>query len=115
MPRGSVLTYNTARDLPLFLGLVSETTWGKPELLRPDVLILAEGTEIWHFHPGDAEPTIDNTWRGKLRATWDENLVVTECAKYNQPSLLQGFSSDSELRKTIFVSGDSEASAEVVA
>merc|ERR1712000_348380 len=80
LPRGSVLTYNTARDKPAYVELLHQETQGMPELLRPDVLILAEGTEIWRFGPGGGEPSLDETWHAELLANWDAKLVKTECA-----------------------------------
>ena len=61
--RGDILVYNTARPLESptsasgFVDLVAEMRRkGKEGLATPDALIVAEGTEIYHFNSCSSDP-----------------------------------------------------------
>ncbi|MDZ8241597.1 MAG: sucrose-phosphate phosphatase [Nostoc sp. ChiQUE01a] len=68
---GTVIAYTTGRSLPLYQQLIAQK-----ELLEPDILMLAVGTEI--YYPGSDTP--DSEWTAKISPGWDREKVV-EIAK----------------------------------
>ena len=104
-PRGSILVYSTARDKASYMDLLHGNESGKPHLLRPDFLILSEGTEIWHFPPGSDEPILDQNWCAHLQTNWDRRFVKKECAKLSQSSLIHDWEQDDEFREVVLLAG----------
>jgi len=116
LPRGSVLVYNTARSLSDYRELLHSPEQAKPLLLQPDILIVAEGTEVWRWPSGGTgSPSRDEDWRAELLGTWDKELVDSLVVQFHEPELIPGFVERAELRRTILVSGDEEQSARVTA
>ncbi|MEG3990186.1 sucrose-phosphate phosphatase [Microcoleus sp. S28C3] len=64
---GTVICYATGRSLPLYQQLIAEK-----ELLEPDILVLAVGTEI--YYQGSYTP--DTDWTAKLLEGWNRQQVV---------------------------------------
>lgn len=80
--RGDILVYNTARPLESptsasgFVDLVAEMRRkGKEGLATPDALIVAEGTEIYHFNSCSSDPVADAEWDAKMAAQWEFETV----------------------------------------
>jgi sucrose-6-phosphatase len=71
---GTVIVYATGRSLPLFEELRSE----KP-LIKPDLLVLAVGTEIYRQDGGTPDPT----WASQLNYRWDREKVRAIAAQFN--------------------------------
>lgn len=75
--KGSFLAYNTARPLGPghtgdgFIELVAS---GKFPIMRPDLIIVSEGTEIYWLSE-DKEFVADEDWKSKMSAHWDDELV----------------------------------------
>jgi sucrose-6F-phosphate phosphohydrolase len=74
---GTVIAYTTGRSLPLYQELISQK-----ELLEPDILMLAVGTEI--YYPGSNNP--DSEWTGKISPGWNREIVVEVAKEF--PSLV---------------------------
>jgi len=74
---GTVIAYTTGRSLPLYQELISQK-----ELLEPDILMLAVGTEI--YYPGTNMP--DAEWTTKISPGWNREIVVEVAKQF--PSLI---------------------------
>lgn len=72
--RGSVLGYSTGRELPNYMNLVEQITGRGQNLMRPDVLVTCDGTQVWWFQPGDEEPHADENWAKKMSVGWDRQV-----------------------------------------
>ncbi|MDB9475039.1 sucrose-phosphate phosphatase [Dolichospermum circinale] len=64
---GTVICYTTGRSLALYQQLIAEK-----DLLEPDILILAVGTEIYY----PANKRYDSEWTAKISQGWDREIVV---------------------------------------
>ncbi|MEB3177534.1 MAG: sucrose-phosphate phosphatase [Nostocaceae cyanobacterium] len=70
---GTVIAYTTGRSLPLYQQLISQK-----ELLEPDILILAVGTEI--YYRGSNNP--DAEWTAKISPGWNREIVVEVASRF---------------------------------
>jgi len=70
---GSILVYSTGRSLASYAGLKAAK-----QLLEPDAVITAVGTEI--YRDGGDQP--DPNWSNKLSQNWDRDLVVATTAHF---------------------------------
>lgn len=70
---GTKIVYATGRSLDLYRALRTEQ-----DLLHPDALIAAVGTEIYL----DAGDTPDTAWAEKLSQKWERDLVVATAAHF---------------------------------
>eukprot|EP00283_Hemiselmis_rufescens_P007714 CAMPEP_0173427940 /NCGR_PEP_ID=MMETSP1357-20121228/7013_1 /TAXON_ID=77926 /ORGANISM="Hemiselmis rufescens, Strain PCC563" /LENGTH=113 /DNA_ID=CAMNT_0014391873 /DNA_START=12 /DNA_END=350 /DNA_ORIENTATION=+ len=73
--RGSMLGYSTGRELPNYLNLVKQIGDRGVDIMRPDVLVTCDGTQIWWFDPGSEEPREDAVWAKKMSQGWDRERV----------------------------------------
>jgi hypothetical protein len=69
--RGSVLGYSTGRELRNYLNLVEQITGRGQTIMRPDVLVTCDGTQIWWFEQGKDEPKADEKWAEIMSVGWD--------------------------------------------
>lgn len=76
---GTVICYTTGRSQPLYQQLISEK-----ELLAPDILILAVGTEI--YYQGSSTPNQD--WSNKISQSWHQEQVFKIAKKIPDLALL---------------------------
>nr|WP_254434445.1 sucrose-phosphate phosphatase [Dolichospermum sp. UHCC 0352] len=70
---GTVICYTTGRSLPLYQQLIAQK-----ELLEPDILVLATGTEI--YYPGSETP--DSEWTNKISLGWDREQVIEITSRF---------------------------------
>jgi len=111
--KGSYLAYNTARPLGPghtgdgFIELVAS---GTMPIMRPDLIIVAEGTEIYWLSE-DKEFVEDEEWKSKMSANWDDNLVQVALKKYDEKIWKpeRDMNADDHFRYAITVSCGEEA------
>jgi len=89
---GTVIAYTTGRSLPLYQQLIAQK-----ELLEPDVLMLAVGTEI--YYPSSSNP--DNEWQTKISQAWDREIIV-EVAKRFPCLVLQPSTEQTDFKVTYY-------------
>lgn len=93
---GTVICYSTGRSLPLYQELIAQK-----ELLEPDILVLAVGTEI--YHQGSNTP--DPEWTAKLQEGWNRDIVV-EVTKLFPSLVLQPQIEQTPLKASYFTNPD---------
>ncbi|HLO84517.1 MAG TPA: sucrose-phosphate phosphatase [Nostocaceae cyanobacterium] len=70
---GTFICYTTGRSLPLYQQLIAQK-----ELLEPDILILAVGTEIYY----PSSKTYDAEWTAKISLGWDREKVAEIASQF---------------------------------
>ena len=111
--KGSYLAYNTARPLGPghtgdgFIELVASE---KFPIMRPDLIIVSEGTEIYWLSE-DKEFVADEEWKSKMSANWDDDLVQKALKKYDEKIWKpeRDMNADDHYRYAITVSCEEEA------
>lgn len=93
---GTVICYATGRSLPLYQKLIAEK-----ELLEPDILVVAVGTEI--YYQGSNTP--DPEWTAKLLEGWNRDMVV-EVARLFPTLVLQPPIEQTPLKASYFTNPD---------
>jgi len=93
---GMVICYATGRSLPLYQKLIAEK-----ELLEPDILVLAVGTEIYY----EGSYTPDTDWTAKILEGWDRDMVV-EVAKLFPTLVLQPPIEQTPLKASYYTNPD---------
>jgi len=81
---GTKIVYSTGRSLHLYQELQESQKRKQRELIRPDILVCAVGTEIYHCNSKE-ELVLDQEWSKHLSYNWDRELVATTAANF--PSL----------------------------
>lgn len=81
---GTKIVYSTGRSLHLYQELQESQKRKQRELIKPDILVCAVGTEIYHCNSKE-ELVLDQEWSKHLSYNWDRELVATTAANF--PSL----------------------------
>ena len=99
LPRGSILCYNTARSAKCFVdGLRLKNL---PDLLQPDVLITADGTEIMFFD-SEGIPHLCRQWDRQIREHWNLERVAAVMDAWDA-GCIPGINDGEDLRRSITV------------
>lgn len=80
---GTKIVYSTGRSLHLYQELEQNQKKKQAELIKPDVLICAVGTEIYSYDHQN-QLILDNNWSSYLSNAWDRNLVKQIADNFNQ-------------------------------
>jgi sucrose-6F-phosphate phosphohydrolase len=72
------IVYSTGRSLYLYQELIKQQKVKRKELLKPDILVCAVGTEIYDNYQDDDQNnlTLNSKWSDNLSEAWDRDLVV---------------------------------------
>lgn len=111
--KGSLLVYNTARPLGPgstgdgFIELVASKTM---PVLRPDAIIVSEGTEIYWVNEDNALVP-DEQWEKKMSSTFDKQAAANVLSKHDEKIWKpdKDFNSDDRFRFAITVSDENKA------
>ena len=68
------IIYSTGRSLHLYQELEQDQKQKQAELIKPDILICAVGTEIYSYDHQN-KLILDNNWSKNLSEAWDKDLV----------------------------------------
>jgi sucrose-6F-phosphate phosphohydrolase len=79
---GTKIVYSTGRSLHLYQELEQYQKKKQAELIKPDILICAVGTEIYSYDHQD-QLIIDNNWSKILSDDWDRELVKKIADSFN--------------------------------
>nr|WP_199315438.1 sucrose-phosphate phosphatase [Aerosakkonema funiforme] len=74
---GTKIVYATGRSLALYRELLTEK-----QLLEPDALIAAVGTEIYYKYSADSQDEPDPIWSAQLSVGWNRDVVVATGANF---------------------------------
>ncbi|WP_353931241.1 sucrose-phosphate phosphatase [Okeanomitos corallinicola TIOX110] len=72
---GTKIVYSTGRSLHLYQELEQNQKRKQAELIKPDILICAVGTEVYSYGHQN-QLIIDNNWSKYLSDSWDTEIVV---------------------------------------
>ena len=112
LPRGRVIVYNIARPLHDYLSGLKQEPLCLP-LLRPDVLIVGEGTQVWRFgKSGKAQ--LDMQWEAIVKKDWNLDRVKKACTDWDD-KLMDGINDSETRRFVVTVSGLDKAAAAAAA
>lgn len=75
------IVYSTGRSLFLYQELNKKQKDKQKELLQPDILICAVGTEIYYYQD---KLTLNSKWSDHLSEAWDRDLVEKISAAFTQ-------------------------------
>lgn len=80
------IVYSTGRSLFLYRELIKQQKAKQKELLNPDILVCAVGTEIYDNYQDDDQDklTINTKWSNNLSEAWDRDLVVKISAAFTE-------------------------------
>ncbi|BAZ30470.1 sucrose phosphatase [Cylindrospermum sp. NIES-4074] len=80
------IVYSTGRSLFLYQELHKKQKERQKELLQPDILICAVGTEIYSYKDKD-KLTLNSKWSDHLSEAWDRELVEKISAAFTKLKL----------------------------
>ncbi len=80
---GTQIVYSTGRSLHLYQELEQYQKKKQAELIKPDILICAVGTEIYSYDHQN-QLILDNNWSRYLSDAWDRNLVKQIANNFTQ-------------------------------
>ena len=80
------IVYSTGRSLFLYRELIKQQKAKQKELLNPDILVCAVGTEIYDNYQDDDQDnlTLNSKWSENLSEAWDRDLVVKISAAFTK-------------------------------
>jgi sucrose-6-phosphatase len=83
--RATRIVYSTGRSLFLYKELIKQQKAKQKELLKPDILICAVGTEIYDNYQDDKDMlTLNSKWSENLSEAWDRDLVKKISAAFTE-------------------------------
>jgi sucrose-6F-phosphate phosphohydrolase len=79
---GTQIVYSTGRSLHLYQELEQDQKQKQAELIKPDILICAVGTEIYSYDHQN-QLILDSNWSEFLYEAWDRELVKKIADNFN--------------------------------